>query len=174
MKGKAREKLLWVVMGALAVAFLGERFVLSGVRTRNRTLRQQITEEEVTLRTGIGMQKRKAAILSDQRKYADYFLSAVDDRERIAAFLKETERIAKESGVAITDLIPDNQPSKVAGHQTYTAQLKVEASMAQLLTLLQRLQDSRLLMKIDRFSLTPKDEQASSLRVETTISLVVP
>lgn len=174
MKGKARERLLWVVMGALAVAFLGERFLLSGVRTRNRTLRQQITAEEVKLRTSIGMQKRKAAILSDQRKYADYFLFPADDRERIAAFLKETERIAQESGAAIVDLIPDNQPSKVAGQTRYAAQLKVEASMAQFLTLLHHLQDSRFLIKVDRFSLTPKDEQASSLRVDTTISLVVP
>lgn len=174
VKGKAREKLLWMVAGGLAIGFVGERVIFSGLRTKSRTLRQQIVAEEVQLRTSVSLQKQKATILQDQQKYADYFLPGLPDRELMVTFLKETERLAQESGVAIVDLTPDHQPSKTAGQTTYKAQLKAEAALEPIVNLLYQLQKSRLLLRLDRFSLTPKDEQASAIRLDATISVIVP
>ena len=174
MKGKGREKpLLFISMG-LAVAYLSDRLLFSGLQTKNQTLRRQIAAEEVTLRMGVGIQKRKGTILNEQKKYAAYFLPAAPERELIAKFLKEAERIAQESGVTIADLTPENQPAKGSSVKTYKAQLKAEATVEQLLSFLSKLHTSRLLMRLERFSVTPKDEQASLLRLETTISMVVP
>lgn len=174
MKGKGHEKLLLVITIGLVVLYLGDRLIFSGLRTRSQTLRQEIAAEEVRLRMGVSIQKRKGAMLNEQKKYAVYFLPTTQERELIAKFLKETERIAQESKITIADLTPDNQPSKAAAQRTYKAQLKAEATLEQLLTFFSKLQASQLPIRLDRFSLTPKDEQASSLRLETTISMVVP
>jgi hypothetical protein len=101
-------------------------------------------------------------------------LPELPDRELIATFLKETERLTQQSGVAIVDLTPDHSPSKTAGHTTYKAQLKAEAALEPILTFLYQLQNSRLLLRLDRFSLTPKDELASAIRLDATISVIVP
>ncbi len=174
MKGKIRQRLLWIATISLAVVFLGDRVLFSGMRAKNNALKRAITDEEVTLRSGVGIQKRRGLIETDQKKYAGYFLSAASDRELIAKFLKETERIAQEAGVSIVDLTPDNQPSKGVEYKLYKAQLKGEATVEQLLNLLYKLQTSRLLIKLERFSITPKDEHANAVRLETTISMAVP
>ena len=174
MKGKARQRLLLIATISLAVVFLGDRILLSGMRAKNTALKRTITEEEVTLRSGVGIQKRRSLIEAEQKKYAGYFLTAASDREIIGKFLKDTERIAQEAGVSIVDLTPDNQPSKGLEYTLYKAQLKAEATLEQLLNLLYKLQTSRLLIKLERFSITPKDERASTVRLETTISMAVP
>ena len=173
MKGKTRQRLLWIATISLAVVFLGDRVLLSGIRAKNHALKRAITDEEVTLRSGVGIQKRRGLIETEQKKYAGYFLPAASDRELIGKFLKETERIAQEAGVSIIDLTPDHQPSKGLD-KLYKAQLKAEATVEQFLNLLYKLQTSRLLIKLERFSITPKDERADAVRLETTISMAVP
>lgn len=174
MKGVGRERLLWVSTIGLAVLFLGDRLLLSGMRAKGEALRREITEAELTLRSGVGIQKRRGLIESEQKRYGGYFVQAASDRELIGTFLKETERIAQEAGAMIVDLTPDNQPAKAGNYKIYKAQLKAEASTEQLLNLLYKLQSSRMLIKLDRFSITPKDDRASLMRLETTISMAVP
>ena len=174
IKGKGREKLLWALTIGLGVLFASDRLLFSGLRTKSQTLHRKIAEEEVKLRMGVGIQKRKDTILNEQKKYALYLPPPAQERELIARFLKETERIAQESGVTIADLTPDNQPAKGMEYKIYKAQLKAESTMEQLLSFLYKLQTSRLPIKLDRFSIAPKDEQATTLRLETTISMAVP
>ena len=174
MKGKTRQRLLWIATISLAVVFLGDRVLLSGMRAKSQALKRAITDEEVTLRSGVGIQKRRGLIETEQKKYAGYFLPVSPDRELIGKFLKETERIAQEAGVSIIDLTPDYQPSKGLEYKLYKAQFKAEATVEQFLNLLYKLQTSRLLIKLERFSMTPKDERADAVRLETTISMAVP
>lgn len=174
MKGKGRERLLWALTIGLGTVFLVDRVLLSGMRDKGEALRREITAEEVDLRSGVGIQKRKGIIQNERQRYGGYLLPAASDRELIGNFLKETERIAQEAGAVILDLTPDNQPVKGAPYKLYKAQLKAEATVEQLLNFLYKLQTSRLLVKLDRFSITPKDERASLVRLETTISMAVP
>lgn len=174
MKGKLRERLLWMVTIGLGTVFLVDRVLLSGMRAKSEALRREITTEEVGLRSGVGIQKRKGMIQGERQRYSGYLLPPASDRELIGTFLKETERIAQEAGAVILDLTPDNQPAKGAPYKLYKAQLKAEASVEQLLNFLYKLQTSRLLIKLDRFSITPKDERAALVRLETTISMAVP
>lgn len=174
-KSKAgRERTLWIATVALGMLFLSDRVLLSGLRAKGETLRREITAEEVDLRSGVGLQKRRGTIQTDRQRYGHYLLPPASDRELIGKFLKETERIAQEAGAVILDLTPDNQPAKGAPYKLYKAQLKAEATIEQLLNFLYKLQTSRLLVKLDRFSVTPKDERAALVRLETTISMAVP
>lgn len=175
LKGQAgRERILWVATISLGLLFLGDRVLLSGMRAKGETLKREITAKEVDLRSGVGIQKRKGMIETDRHRYGSYLLPPASDRELIGKFLKETERIAQEAGAVILDLTPDNQPAKGSPYKLYKAQLKAEATTEQLLNFLYKLQTSRLLVKLDRFSITPKDERAAVVRLETTISMAVP
>ena len=56
----------------------------------------------------------------------------------------------------------------------FRAKLRAEATNQEVLTFFSRIEQSQLLIRVEQFSLTPKDDQASTLRLETTISLAVP
>jgi len=171
---KKREKLLLIVVIGLAVCWLGERMLVGGLHRRLTTLQREIAAAEVELRTGLRVQQRKDLVLDESRRYSPYLLSGVPEREILARFLKEIEQLAHESGVSIVSFKPDNQPSKSHDFTAYKAQLRAEANVEQLLDLLAKIQNSRLLIKLDQFSLTPKNEQASILTLETTLSMAVP
>jgi len=174
VKGTGRHKLLLAATIVLAVVYLADRMVLSGLLTRMRQLRTAITTEEAALRMNLGLQARKAALLDESKTYSAYLITASPEHEITARFLKEVERIAQESGVSLTDLTPDAQPSKTTDVRTYRAQLRADATLWQLWKLFDQLQRSHLLLTLDRFTLTPKDEQASLLRLEATLNLAVP
>lgn len=174
VKGKRRQQTLLVIVIGLACVWLADRVLGVGLRTRRTTLRQHIASEEIALRTALVTQQRKEAIRTAYQQYAPYFAEGLTDRELMAEFLKETERIAQDSGVLIVNLSSDNVPSTGRDSTTYKAQLKVEASVQQLVNLLEKIQNSRLLITLDSFSLSPKDKEASSLTLEATIMLSVP
>ena len=172
---KKREKALLIGTIGLALLYLSDRLLFSSLRAKQQSLHQEIAAAELTFRTGLAVRQRKDAILREQKQYASYFLPASPERELTATFLKEAERLAQGSGAVIMDLTPEIQPpSSAAGQRLYRAQLKAEADVEKLLRFFQALQTSRLLVKLDRFSLTPKDEPASVLRLEATISITVP
>lgn len=172
--GKGREKLLLIVTIGLAACWLIERVLVGGLHTRLKTLRRQIAAAEAELRTGLRIQQQKDLVLDDAERYSSYLLTGVPEREVLARFLKEIEQLAHESGVSVVSFKPDNQPSRARDYTAYKAQLRAEAGLEQLLDLLAKIQNSRLLIKLDKFSLTPKNEQASTLTLDTTLSMAVP
>ncbi|MCX5696836.1 MAG: type 4a pilus biogenesis protein PilO [Candidatus Omnitrophica bacterium] len=175
IKLKNREKILVGAIGALIFIFLTERIFLSGLRGKMQGLRQQIKLEESRITEGVNIEKRKDLITADYDSYKDYLnIEKLPDKELFTNFLKEIESIAKESGISIINLAPQNTPEVALGYKKYNADLRAEAKLEQLFNFLGRINQSRLLIKLDKLSLIPKDEQVSALRMETVISIVVP
>ena len=50
----------------------------------------------------------------------------------------------------------------------------MEGSLEQIINFLYKVGNSKLLIKLDRLSFSHKDEQASLLKAETTVSIAVP
>ena len=174
MKNKGMERWLLIAAVILGGLFFLDRVVFSGVRAKAQALRQEITTEEVNLRAGMGIQKRKDLIVRDRKQLAPYFLTLTDDRQILATFLKETERIAKDTGVTVIDFTPETVSDKPVETRMFRAKLRAEATNQEVLTFFSKIEQSQLLIRVEQFSLTPKDDQASTLRLETTISLAVP
>ncbi len=126
---------------------------------------------EERLRKGTGLLSKKETINKEYEKYASYFsLQNVSDEEATAVFLKEVERIGRESGVTILDMKPQKETEKDRFSKQYLINIKAEASMRELVGFLYALHDSKLLFSIERLVLSPKAENASSINI--TMALV--
>ena len=97
----------------------------------------------------------------------------VPERQIIEELLKEIERICKDSGVSIINLSPQEAKEESKGKK-YKADLRIEGSTEGILSFLYKTETSKLLLKLDRLSVGPKDEQASVLRLEATVSVSIP
>lgn len=98
----------------------------------------------------------------------------MEQRQIIEELLKETERIAKDLGVSIISLSPQEPSEQPKEYKKYKADLRMEGSLEQIINFLYKVGNSKLLIKLDRLSFSPKDEQASLLKAETTVSIAVP
>jgi len=171
LKGK-QKILVYVVVGILVYAFIG-RFIFFGLGARLKQLKQQTKLAEANLKKGLETQKRKDIISSDYDKYHLFLaIEKMEQRQIIEELLKEVERIAKDSGASLLNLSP--QEATEQDKRRYKADLRIEASAEQILNFLYKIQESKLLIKLDKISVSPKDEQASMLKAEATISIAVP
>ncbi len=172
---KRRDQIIASVIGIAVFIFLLERFVFSTLRLKIKELSQQIKAEEADLKSGIEIENDKDKIRSEYRSYQSYLKVAenASEQEVIAKFLKEIERMAQESGISIVNLSPQSQAESAAGYKKYNAELRAEGSPDKIYDFLYKIQNSALLIKLDKLNIAPKDPQAELLKLETTISLAV-
>ena len=176
MKINKREKMLAYAIGALVLFFLVEHFFFSGLRGRSKNIVQQIKLEENRLKSGLDIQKRKDRITAECKELKPYLEKAegLSDQEIFAKFLKEAEKDAQEAGVSIMNLAPQSEIQDTAEYKQYNAEFRAEGSLAQIFSFIGKVQNDTLLLKIIKMSISAKDEQASVMKIEAVISLVVP
>jgi len=175
IKLNQKQKILAYVVIGIVFVFLVERLFLSGLRGRLRGIAKEIKVEEARLRKILGVQNAKDRLSLDQKNYQGYLKTKKpEDSEATAELLKEVERLAKEAGLSVVNLNPQPAGEEKTEVRQYKADLRVEANIEQVLNFLNRVQESKLLIKVDKLTLAPKDEQASLLKMEATLSMAVP
>ena len=152
-----------------------ERFFFASLRAKGKVLNQQINAEEANLKIGLEIQKRKERATKDYQDYRS-LLSAAEkpEKEIFTGFLREIENLAQKAGLSILNLTPKNEPQNFKDYKKYTADLRAEASLENFIKFLEDLQNSSLLIKLDKLALTPKDEQAVILKLDATVSISIP
>lgn len=174
LKIKKREKIIFsVVLGIIAI-FLMEKIVFSNFRKKMRELNKKIKVQETAIRKGLSINKSRDRIIQEYKDYAKFLITDAQDQDIVARFLKEMEKITQDSGLSVVNLAPEEKLIETPEYKEYRANLRLEGNMEQLLNFLKKVQDSTLLIKLVKLNLISKDEQASLLRIDVTVSLVVP
>lgn len=174
MKFDTRTKILAGVTMAVISIFVFEKFFFAGLRTRIKNIDREIKLKEVGLKSAIAIQNKKGTIELDYKAYKAYIdTKQLSDAGRVANFLKELESIAQKTRVSIINLTPNEQNKTIDGNKVFYADMRVEASIDELYAFLNEIQNSKLLIKVDKAAISTKDEAASTLRVDTTVSMTV-
>jgi Tfp pilus assembly protein PilO len=172
---KTKQKILSYLLLAGIIVFLILRFIFLGLNNRLKQLNQQIKLTEGKLKRVLEIQRMKDVVTADYKEYQPYLkLEQLSERDTVEELLKEVESIAKDSGVSVINLSPQEGPEQTKEYKKYKADIRLEASFEQILNFLNKIQEDKLLIKLDRISLVPKDEEAQILRVEGTISIAIP
>ncbi|MFA6350111.1 MAG: hypothetical protein WCY12_04220 [Candidatus Omnitrophota bacterium] len=172
---KGKKNIVIVAACAVVVFILVGRFVFVELVSRSNQLGREIKVAEANLAKIIELQKRKDAIASDIKKYQPYLLgNKLDDQDKIEVLLKEVERVARETGVSVLNLSPQEKPEAGAEATKHKADLRLEARSDQIYNLINKIQADSLLILIDKITISPKDDEASTLKADATISLVTP
>jgi len=174
LKIKKREKIIFSVVLGIVVIFMLEKIVFSNFRKKMRELNKKIKVQETAIRKGLSINKSKDRIIQEYKDYAKFLITDTQDQDVIARFLKEMEKITQDAGLSVVNLAPEEKLIEAPEYKEFRANLRLEGNMEQLLNFLKKVQDSTLLIKLVKLNLISKDEQASLLRIDVTVSLVVP
>ncbi|GEM_PF-1245984 len=167
-----KEKILAGVVGVVIAVFIFQKLVISGSMAKVKKLNQETKKAEAELLLAMNVEKRKSSIEEDSKTYESFIATEkVSDVKAVTDFLKEIEDIARKSGVSISNLSPESQAKGESGCKKFYAVLRFESSPDQLFTFLNEVQNSRLLIEVDKLVILARDENAASLRTDTTISL---
>jgi hypothetical protein len=159
----------------IVVVFLAGRFLFFELGNRFKLLNSQTRIAEAQFARGMEIKNIKGPIRSAFEKYQPYLkVESMEKRQLIEVLLKEIESLAKEVDISIVNLSPQDTAGEAQEAQEYKADLRAEGGLPQVINFLSKVQDSKLLIKIDKMSLFPKDDTAALLKMEATLSVVSP
>lgn len=157
--------------GVLLLLFFN-KIIIGGINDKMRSLERRIKLAEARLSRDMEIEKDKDGLVEEYNAYQAYFkYSGREQTQIISDFMRETERLAKETGVSIVALSPRSEPEQLKEAVKYKADFKMEGTLAQVLTFMQRLSGNKLLIGFDRILIAPKDETGLSIKLEGVISI---
>ncbi len=170
MELKKREFILvYCIVGLLGI-WLVSRSIFGPFHAKLSGLNAEVVLQEARLKKGISLIERKDDINKEYGKYASYFsLQGLSDEEAVAAFLKEVEKISRESGLVILDMKPQKETKNDKFAKQYQINIKTETSMEKLVRFLYALHNSSVLFSVERVTLVPKSDESPDLSVSLSI-----
>ena len=174
IKLNKREAIIAGCLGALLFVFILDKVFLSGMRERLSELNTRIKNEESRLLEGAKIEHKKGQISDEHERYK-IFLDIMKEpgKEILTRFLKEAETIVKAAGGSVVSFSPRTDPEIKKDHVKYLADLQIEIDPQQLFKFFFNIEESKLLIKLDSFSLSPKNEQANILKLDSVLSMSV-
>lgn len=172
MKLNKREKQIFYVSIALISLFIMERIIFKPLADKLNDLNQEIQFKETKLIKGLRAEAQRDEILKEYKSYEGYFKVKGSDEEIVSEFLREIERLARESAVSVSDIKPQSN-RKHGLYNEYAIEVRIEASLKDIAAFLYRLNNSVLLLRVEKFNLTPKDESSDILKVNMALSGMV-
>lgn len=155
-----------VVLGCLAVM----KVIFAPFHAKLSNLSKEVVLEEARFKKGVSLIENKKTIEEEYKKYASYFsMQGYSDEEAVASFLKEIEKVSRDSGLMILDMKPQKEAKSDKFFKQYQIKIKAETNMGQLVTFLYKLNESSLLFSVEKLTLIPKAEDSSVISVSLVI-----
>ena len=149
-------------------------FVLGPLVEKINKVQQKMRASELEVKESLRVQVQKEEIIEEYKKYESYLKQAgISERERIGNFLKELERISQEANLSVISLNP-SEVVEEAQSVVYSADFKAEGGMEEVLFFFNKIQESKLLIRVDDFSLSPKDKTATGLKLDVKVGMSLP
>ena len=167
-------KSIATVIGAVIIVLLFINFVLKPLVYKITSVQEKIKQAELQLKEGLKVQAQKDEILNAYNRYQEYLKQEdLPEREIVGNFLEELEKIAQQSRVSVISLSPSGVEEKDS-FKIYNADFRAEGKMPQLLAFFNKVQQSKLLIKVYELSMSPKDKIALELKLDAKISMIIP
>lgn len=167
---KKQQYVLIYAAAGLMAALVVFKALIAPFHERVTTVGKQVILQESKLKRGLMLIENRDTINSEYGKYASYFsIQEYSNEEAVAGFLKQLEKISRDSGFLILDIKPQKEAETDATTKQFQINIKAEANIKTLVTFLYGLYTSPLLFSVEKMVLVPKSEGSSELSVNLTL-----
>jgi len=172
MKFTKREKAFFYIILFLIIIMVLQKFVFKPLSNRLTNLKKEIKQREMSLIKGLRLDRQRDQVLKSYKDYERYLKIKGSDEEIISEFLREIEKLSRESAISILNIKPQST-NKRKHYKEYTIEISIEASMRDFISFLYNLNNSNLLLKVEKLILTLKDEKTDILKISVLVSGIV-
>lgn len=164
------EKALGFVAAITVFAGLMYGVVIGPIMTRINAIDSDISTNRDEIRRDRRILSFKHRILEEYSKSNSYLDSTQKSSEEIiATLLKKIEGVAKDHSITVKDIRPGETESKPQ-FKVYKTSMDCEGTLANLLALMNTLEQSDYLFQITRYSFEPKSKGADILKATFDIA----
>ena len=167
-----REKMVFYAAALVISLVFLDRLMLGPILSKIQYLDEQVKQEETTVKNILRFMSQKDKIMREVQKYESVSSTSRSQEEDISLLLKEIENIAGKSSVYIVDIKPKGMQTGEFYNQ-YIVDVSCEAQMEQLLAFMYAVETSVKMLKIDKYSITPKTRGSRTTVCRMTISKLI-
>jgi len=167
-----REKILAIAVGALLLIFIFKLLIFNPLLDKLSSARLEIEREQLGIRKFLELVQHKEEILNSQKQIERYLNLKGSDEQKMAAILSKIESEAHRAGLSITDMSPQSIPQTKSIPSIYHVQLRAEGDIQKIFDFIYSLENSDILFKIDKLTLSSKDETSKTVKIEASILAV--
>jgi type II secretory pathway component PulM len=155
-----RERLIFYATVAVIIFAVLFNLLLAPLLSKNSELSRSVNYSREKLKKYLRLISQKESILKQYKAIMPNIdLQEITQQDTLVSSLSELEAMAKNAGVRITDLRPQQKSlGKEAGQ--VLIEMRAEASLAAYLKFIYALENSLTLLKISKFQLTSKPNAA--------------
>ena len=172
MKLTKRENQIFYLCAGLLLIFILQKIVFGPLVKKLDDANKEIELLETKLIKGLRQEAQRDKILKSYKNFQVYLKLRGSDEENVSEFLREIEKLARQSEVSLSDVKPRGI-NKRAMYKEYLIEIRTEAAMKEIITFLHSLSDANLLLRVDKLTLGLKDENSDLLKVGMVISGIV-
>ena len=169
MKFTKREIQIFYLCLSLLLLFILDRLVFKPLANRLLALRQEIQVTQTRLARGLRAQGQKDVIVKEYKGLENYLQLKGSDEENVSAILREIEKLSREAGLSLSDVKPKSTNNRGL-YKEYTVEVRSDASLRVLVNFLYRLNDSNILLRVDKLSSSLADENSDLLKINLVLS----
>ncbi|MFH1578371.1 MAG: hypothetical protein ABIC18_04810 [Candidatus Omnitrophota bacterium] len=166
-----KEKIVfYVALGFILLAVM-DRLIIYPVISKMQLLDEEIKQEQIRIKRDLHILAQEDRIIIESQKYEKYSMSDITAEEAITLTLKEIENLANKAAVYLIDIKPTDIRDEFA-YKKYFLNLSCEGQMEQLMDFIYKVESSDNLLKIEKYSISPKSEDSSIAHSSITISKI--
>jgi len=158
-----RERILFYVTVGIIISAGLINFVISPINRKWRRLNSQLSSLNAKFLRYTKILSLEKDIEAKYKAYADYLKVKGSNEEALALVLQDIERLARNSGVLLTNIIPSGVEKKDF-YNKFEVRMDIEADISSLVKFLYELQKSKHLFRIVRLNITTKSGSEDTLR----------
>lgn len=167
-----RERLIAIAAFGVVLVLVTDQLVIRQILSSLNSLNQQTRDLENNIRKNVRLLSQKERMMAEIEKYKVYSVETKSAEEETVALLKHIEELAHQSSVNLLYAKPANSKTDEAVKK-FVVTLECEGQMDQMIKFFYEIENSTLLLKIDKFTLQPASRGSSVVKCGATISRAV-
>lgn len=164
-----KERRIFNITLIFVVLAISDRLFLGPALDKLRNMETEIAQQENSITRDLRFLSYKERILNESRNLSGYFAAEVKDDDVLnAEFLRTVERLASQSNVNLVKSNP-SQSKKQKDYVEYYASLDCTGKLEDVITFMHSINSSKDLLKIVKFTMTPKAGTSSDVNASMMI-----
>ncbi len=164
-----REKIILYVSVAVVLMVAADQLVLSPIRKNVQSLDQKILDTETNIKRSIRLLSQKEKMMKEAEHYATYAASSKSSDDDVLVLLKQVQELASQASVNLLYSKPAAGGTKE--RNVHSISLECEGQMEQLINFFYAIENSKLLFRIEKYSLQTTSKGSSVVKCAATVSM---
>ena len=165
-----REKLILYVSAAIVLLLTLDQLIVGPIFRTMRKLDQQTQAMEDNIKQSIRLLGQKEQMMKESAHYAAYAVSSKSAEDEILALLKLIQDLASQTSVNLLYSKPGGAGGEAKEPSTYRISLECEGQMDQLIAFFYAIETSKMLLRVEKYTLQPTAKGSSVIKCAATIS----